>query len=896
MKLLFAYAWMLIVTCLACQEKDDLLILAIDGESSTYLFNAEGGNETVKISANVTWGASVASPGNEWCQVAKRNKNELALTIKPNLDQTSRETIVTISADKAQPVELTVRQAGSAPDILFSSDTCRVMFAGGIVRVGVVASVDYEVRVDPAWITHLDKEADEELFSLETNNSRNSRTGSVLFQQVGGGVEKNLTFVQAGRDTIYSPGNASDVAGDIKLKVSSSTAPDFQGGEEIERSYDGDFTTLYHSSWNNTHFPVTLTYKFENISQMDYMVYHPRSDGGSNGNFKELKVSVKANGQSVYTQIGGIFNFNGSGTASMISFSPPLSNPTEIKIEVLSGTTDLVSCAEMEFYRRNETSDFSAIFTDKTCSELKPGVTLEQINAINNAFVRNLAIYMFNGDYSRDFRVQEYSPLPSPESVAQANKTKKYSLLDNATGISIGQAGDIIVFVGDLHGQNVALRVMDFSNGYTGSSYPLLEGMNKIKVTNKGLAYIMYHTSDPAAQPVKIHIPSGQVNGYFDVTKHTSADWQRLLGKAVNQQFDVLGRKAHLVFPVARYKSHCPNIVPVIEAYDQIVGWEQEFIGFEKYGRTPKNRVMLLVSYNPDTFMSATDYRTNYNDNTLAELLNVQLLKTTAVWGPAHEIGHIHQTSPGMSWVGLGEVSNNIYSLYVQTSFGNTSRLLAEKQYQRGFNDIIVAKIPFGALSTDPYFQRLSPFWQLQMYAVAIGRPDFYKDLHEQVRVNPDKNYNTQCGEIQLDFVRYACNLLETDLTHFFETWGILKEINQVVGDYSSVQQTITTAQINTLKAEIAAKPYGANKAPAGLPYLTENTIDALINHRNIVPGTCSKSGQNISMQGWSNVMAFEVYSNGNVVWATPDHNFTTSVPNATFKAVAWDGTRVDMP
>jgi hypothetical protein len=58
----------------------------------------------------------------------------------------------------------------------------------------------------------------------------------------------------------------------------------------------------------------------------------------------------------------------------------------------------------------------------------------------------------------------------------------------------------------------------------------LSEGANKITARNKGLMYILYHTPDyETAQPVKIHIASGQVNGYFDVAKHQASDFVKKL-------------------------------------------------------------------------------------------------------------------------------------------------------------------------------------------------------------------------------------------------------------------------------------------------------------------------------------------------------------------------------
>ena len=196
-------------------------------------------------------------------------------------------------------------------------------------------------------------------------------------------------------------------------------------------------------------------------------------------------------------------------------------------------------------------------------------------------------------------------------------------------------------------------------------------------------------------------------------------------------------------------------------------------------------------------------------------------------------------------------------------------------------------------MTNDPYFQKLVPFWQLQLYALIINKPDLYKDLHERARIGTDKSYATRSGEIQLDFARNACDLLERDLTDFFEAWGFLRPIDERVEDYSPVQMTITAAEIAALKAEIATRSYAANKAPGGLVYLTDNTVDVIKYQRAIVKGTVARSGTSVTMNGWENVMAFEVYRDGALVMATPDREF--SIPangTITIKTVAWDGTR----
>ena len=86
--------------------------------------------------------------------------------------------------------------------------------------------------------------------------------------------------------------------------------------------------------------------------------------------------------------------------------------------------------------------------------------------------------------------------------------------------------------------------------------------------------------------------------------------------------------------------------------------------------------------------MYATAYRTAYAEGTMNFMTTLNDFSTSP-WGPAHEVGHCNQTRPGLKWVGMTEVTNNIHSLHVQTTWGNESRLTAENRYSEAIADIV---------------------------------------------------------------------------------------------------------------------------------------------------------------------------------------------------------------
>ena len=59
------------------------------------------------------------------------------------------------------------------------------------------------------------------------------------------------------------------------------------------------------------------------------------------------------------------------------------------------------------------------------------------------------------------------------------------------------------------------------------------------------------------------------------------------------------------------------------------------------------------------------------------------MIKRAPCWGFSHEVGHVLQMRPQMNWGGLGEVSNNLFSLYTGGKMGNPSRLKVQRTMRR---------------------------------------------------------------------------------------------------------------------------------------------------------------------------------------------------------------------
>lgn len=872
---------------MGCKDHEEQVVPYLSVSSDTVYFSNAAAYQNLTVDANVEWIAEVDSL---WCTGSATGK-ELRISVEENKGRTVREAHIAVSGGEQRKTVL-VRQLGQAAAITFSQSAYTVEAIGEKCTVKITTNAVWHIT-SPDWIVIQDSvlnASDTTInFVFEVNNYSGTqrRTGEILFREENQEKEVKLTVYQKNLGN-YVGEDLDGIAEDIKVKIASGTASSFQSGEGIEFSFDDDKSTYYHSAWNNeseSYFPVTLTYSFENQEAIDYMVYYPRNDGGSNGFFKEVEIWARCGEETDFRKLMDK-DFEGLGSATAVSFPETLENPVAVKLVVRSGAGDgkgFASCAEMEFYRKNE-NDFDpfTLFTDVTCSELKEGITVDDIKTCRFPFYKNMALYMLNGKYPADFRIQTYKAYPHPDMQARENKTSPYSRLDNPTGISVTLGEEIVVFTGPMGGYTVSLGLQDLDtpgkDGYGVITYPLKEGVNRIRADKKGLLYVMYHTPDMESAPeVKIHIASGKVNGYFDITKHSAGDWRNLINQAVNTHFDLLGRYSHLTFPVSALKKYTGNGFDLLSLYDEIVYQEQKFMGLEKYGRMFGNRMYLHVMYS-NSYMYATSYHTAYAEETLQDILDEKKLKTSACWGPAHEIGHCNQTRPGLKWLGTTEVTNNIHSLYIQTFWGNESRLESESlasegftnRYEKAMTNTFARKSAHAA--EEDVFCKLVPFWQLELYLdKVLGHTDFYKDVYEYIRENPDL---ATAGEQQTEFVYICCLTSGLNLLDFFSRWGFLTPVDLTLDDYGSGKLTVTEKRIEEIKNRILA----LNLPVPGVKfeYITDGTVQLFKNNTGVGIGQAMRNNNQLTMRGFSNVVAYEVYdAENNLVFVSPKNSFT---------------------
>lgn len=533
------------------------------------------------------------------------------------------------------------------------------------------------------------------------------------------------------------------------------------------------------------------------------------------------------------------------------------------------------------------------------------------------------------GDAEKKYRNRTFASYLSNAAFCRLTKTGSYSSFENPTGIFFEQDEKVKISLSGLpQGQAIKLIVHDFEKNGRHDEYPLHNGVNNLTMKNRGLGYVDYRGDSPAAlpPPVKMKIRGGKINGVF-TRSDSEATWKRLLAHAKCNMLDMLGERCQLTYNVDGLIKGCPVKGPrLLMLYDEIIRMQQEdILGWHLDRTHPGNHIHGRAMWSG--YMHADGLGAAFHVDTIPGISNPDRLLEGA-WGVAHEFGHVNQTRPGMRWTGMTEVTNNIFSSWTNYRL-NPSHMRLEHEltgnadgvrmvggrFDCYVNNAIVRRqlwlfhagpdsgTNLGKRAGD-VFVTLCPYWQLQLYiAVAGGKKDFFPNIFHAVRYTDESKMSN--GQLQLLFIKRACDAAHLDLTDFFAQVGMLSPMNREMEDYSRAYITITEEMCRDVMQHISTYPKPDSSV---IYYITANTVDIYRQRLKVLPPAENapppviRDGKiEISPGDWENAVAFEAYRQGKLVRISlrglnhKDGKSTTIVcPEGTdcVKAVQWDGKR----
>lgn len=499
----------------------------------------------------------------------------------------------------------------------------------------------------------------------------------------------------------------------------------------------------------------------------------------------------------------------------------------------------------------NNATALSQFFEDAACTTLKSAyksVTDDALktamteSGINSTTLQNMAIKIKNNswaEWEKIFRVRKVEPYTNPDTWNNILKIGyNYTRLSNPTGIWSNTNQMLYVFIGDDIPEGASVNLIQVAKSdQQGDSQQLHKGMNAILTNSECALYINYEvsTSDAADSKkwrdypdIPIHIEGGVVDGYFDANRegiNTNEAWKQMVAKGMFSKPFAMMKGRNIIYQMnsTLTKEYVPEKMrEIVDFWDWMVDVQHSLMAVNEY----KDRWHSVLGFYSCTynFMFASGCGTYYNESTLKDILVYDTMAAGggSLWGPAHEVGHIHQGLINM--IGCTEISNNLFSQAVVHLNGKTSTRLNHRKFKD------VANLYAANTSWHDYnlWDRNTMYLKLYLYYEVQGfHPGLFCELFRELRKDPlNHNKGSQSNPIPAseDFLKFALkvsSIVKEDLTEFFQAFGFFVPFEtRVIGDYGDYYTNCTQEMIDAAKAQMAQY-----KKPNGNILFVENHI-----------------------------------------------------------------------
>ena len=232
-------------------------------------------------------------------------------------------------------------------------------------------------------------------------------------------------------------------------------------------------------------------------------------------------------------------------------------------------------------------------------------------------------------------------------------------------------------------------------------------------------------------------------------------------------------------------------------------------------------------------------------------------------WGIAHEIGH------NMDKLGRTEITNNLYSLMVQSYDGGdmtslTTRLESEGRYSAIFQKVAEARPG----TANNVFVQLGMYWQLHLaYDNADAPMDFYNQFFKLWKSGAysGNDYDNRVALI-------ASEVAQKDLSEFFTRWGmeLTESTKSKLKSYGEEERAIWYLNDNSRRNRLE----GTGVANGTL------TLDSVTASNSV-----GSSGQDVTLTSshtdGENILGYEILKNGKSIAFTTSSTFTEHIGTA---------------
>ncbi len=391
-------------------------------------------------------------------------------------------------------------------------------------------------------------------------------------------------------------------------------------------------------------------------------------------------------------------------------------------------------------------------------------------------------------------KTKEYVLVSQTEANTEASRTHRMVLCDyQPTGLYVRKGERITLNVTSLDDRYDLSSMIGFKPMWGDRNQTqedaLQNGANTVTATQDGILSFIFVKAegyDTTPSTVKVKVTGGKAFPFYRLGRTNILNWQNDLRTMTTAPFvQLVSDKVLLTITYKDYlKTPIPDIAASFKTMHTVIDWEDELAGFDNskpQNMRTRNRLNYLIDLystpkeSETYYMYASNYfigmkRDNFTD--LTEKLDTE-------WGIWHETGHTHQQR-SWTWDSIGEISVNLFSLYVQEKFGLPTRLGTKEggetltTFEKARKYIADPNKNYLSSNEEAdyneLFSKLVMFHQLK----SVYGWDSIKKVFQYFRQKP---YIEIDGETDADqaskFIYAMCFVTKNNLVPFFKKWGL---------------------------------------------------------------------------------------------------------------------------
>lgn len=787
-------------------EKNYTLELSRD----TVVFNVGGGQKSVEILTNQEWWEYTDNDNGSWYSVKDFHDADgyemLTISTDSCTELATQEATLTINAGDKYSTKLHIIQLGNDPHIYIGYDSITIDKDTAVFELNYVSNVKFEIENTAPWITVKQTKSLEEnslQLYIQKNETAAERQGEIIFKQTDGDYTQKLHITQLAELSDYKPFDPESIKGNKLIPVLSGKASTVGEGYDIAAAFDGDTATYFQTGWEEKPNSLELNFTVDlGTDLLNYIVYYP-SRLAADQAIKIAQVKYRKKGEENFTNM--TMAMLDQNKPTMITPAAPIAEVEEVKFSVMQSyaeaglTAYAASCAEVEFYTNSVL--YEQIFTDITCSELLPTVSMKEILNIDDMFYRNIAKHLYNGTYQVE-RIVDVEAIQQDRKVAKINKA---SLYEYATGIHVDAGEEVVVFCGET-AQAPSLMVLNSSKK---TAYPLIEGVNKLAITTSGKVYV----NNPS--DVKIHIAGGNTQGILALE-----DLSSLVAPEDDDTnvVDVYGNNTHLIMPTLFAKAEAEQLPVFNENMTKIIDAAKVFYGVKEGEYQSKSRLGFYLDEESDSLETLV----NLNKKEFDAVCQTDGSYNEIIFSVLEKVGSAYEPYLNKLW-GVEGTSSKLFALAYFYENNDLSIVKDKDYYAQAVQDIIVSNRKYNDAESD--WSKVVPLWQ--MYHImknAYSISDYYAQLCALEKAK------SSAGNYTTDLLNFTNQVSGENFNDFFFKWNM--------GGKASAEPAI-----------------------AGLAYYNEDNLSIYQEMGALVPG---RFFQNAKMLiAYKNMVAIEFYNAG---------------------------------